>query len=99
LSSPYECLREIHGIPGRGYRRTAVKFVAEVERFTDPGAEGVIVRTGQDPIARKVARAHFCRLQGGPSDVLSRAGTISVSRDLDQGRGDDAKRIGPGGVI
>ena len=31
-----------------------MKFVAQVERFTDPGAECVIVRTGKDPVPRVI---------------------------------------------
>jgi len=65
LSSPYKCLRDIHGFPGRGDRRSAVKFVAEVNRFTDPETECVIVGTGQNPIARIVTRGHDRRLQPG----------------------------------
>jgi hypothetical protein len=40
-----------------------VKFVAEVERFTDPEAECVIVGTGQKPITRVVTQGHDRRLQ------------------------------------
>jgi hypothetical protein len=42
-----------------------VKFVTEVERFTDPEAECVIVGTGQNPITRVVTRGHDRRLQAG----------------------------------
>jgi len=49
LSLPYQCLRDIHSVASCSYRRSAVKFVAEVERFTDPETEGVIVGTGQNP--------------------------------------------------
>jgi hypothetical protein len=58
LSWPYKCLRDIHGVASRSDRRSAVKFVAEVERFTDPYAECIIVRTGQDPVARIATRSH-----------------------------------------
>jgi hypothetical protein len=65
FSSPYKCLRDIHVVPSRRDRRPAVKFVAEVERFTDSETECVIVGTGQNPIARIVTRGHGKRLQAG----------------------------------
>jgi hypothetical protein len=65
LSSPYKCLSDVHRDPSRSDRRPAVKFVAEVERFTDPEAECVIVGTGQNPITRVVTRCHDRRLQAG----------------------------------
>jgi len=72
LSSPYKCLRDIHGVPSRSDRRPAVKFVAEVERITDPETECVIVGTGQNPIARIVTRGHDRRLQAGRYRIVKR---------------------------
>ena len=66
LPSPYNCLRDPHGLPNRSDRRPAVKLVAEVECFTHPVAEYVIVGTGQDPVARIVTRDHHRRLQFAP---------------------------------
>jgi hypothetical protein len=65
LSAPYKCLRDIHGVPSRCDRRSAVKFVAKVERFTDSETKCVIVGTGQNPIARIATRGHDRRLQAG----------------------------------
>jgi hypothetical protein len=49
-----------------------VKFVAEVERITDPETECVIVGTGQNPIARIVTRGHDRRLQAGRYRIVKR---------------------------
>ena len=62
LPSPYNCLRDPHGLPNRSNRRPAVKLVAQVECFTHPVAEYVIVGTGKDPVVRIVTRDHHRRL-------------------------------------
>ena len=65
-SSPYKCLHDIHGASSRCDRRPAVKFVAEVEGFTDADAECVIIGTGQDSVARVVTRGHRWTVQARP---------------------------------
>jgi hypothetical protein len=59
---PHECLRNNYGFPRRRDCRTAVKFVAEVECFTNPMAERVVVGTCQDAVSRVASRRHEQRI-------------------------------------